>query len=158
MEILATELLKKKESKVLREVKPIRSEAEYRLALNELEKLFEAPKGTDEFDRAEVLEILIEDYENKHYPIEDPDPIEAIKYSMNESGMNQSELGKIIGDKAKASLVLNRKRKLSLSMIRNLHNILKIPLDVLVKDYPLTLYILTCLATILVAFFLKLLS
>ncbi|XOV92985.1 MAG: type II toxin-antitoxin system HigA family antitoxin [Bacteroidota bacterium] len=138
---------------MLRDVKPIRSEAEYRLALNELEKLFDAPKGTDEFDRAEVLEILIEDYENKNYPIEEPDPIEAIKYTMNESGMNQSELGKIIGDKAKASLVLNRKRKLSLSMIRSLHNILKIPLDVLVKDYPLTICILTSLATILTAFF-----
>ena len=147
-------LLKRKESIVLREVKPIRSEAEYRLALSELEELFVAPKGSDEFDRAEVLEILIADYETRNYPIEDPDPIEAIKYSMNESGMNQSELGRIIGDKAKASLVLNRKRKLSLSMIRNLHNILKIPLDVLVKDYPLTIYFITSLATILVAFFL----
>ncbi|MEQ8361711.1 MAG: transcriptional regulator [Cyclobacteriaceae bacterium] len=119
------------------DIKPIRSEAEYRKALDELKVLFMAPKGTEAYDRAEILEILIEDYEEKHYPIEDPDPIEAIKYSMEESGMNQKDLGRILGDKAKASLILNRKRKLSLSMIRNLHASLKIPLDVLIKDYPL---------------------
>lgn len=121
-----------------RDIKPIRSEAEYRNALDELRLLFMVPKGTDEYDRAEILEILIEDYEEKHYPIEDPDPIEAIKYSMEESGMNQTDLGRILGDKSKASLILGRKRKLSLSMIRNLHSSLKIPLDVLIKDYPLT--------------------
>lgn len=120
-----------------RDIKPIRSEAEYRNALDELRLLFMVPKGTDEYDRAEILEILIEDYEEKHYPIEDPDPIEAIKYSMEESGMNQTDLGRILGDKSKASLILGRKRKLSLSMIRNLHSSLKIPLDVLIKDYPL---------------------
>ena len=119
------------------DIKPIRSEAEYRKALDELKVLFMAQKRTEAYDRAEILEILIEDYEEKHYPIEDPDPIEAIKYSMEESGMNQKDLGRILGDKAKASLILNRKRKLSLSMIRNLHASLKIPLDVLIKDYPL---------------------
>ncbi len=120
-----------------RDIKPIRSEAEYRNALDELRSLFMVPKGTDEYDRAEILEILIEDYEEKHYPIEDPDPIEAIKYSMEESGMNQTDLGRILGDKSKASLILGRKRKLSLNMIRNLHSSLKIPLNVLIKDYPL---------------------
>lgn len=119
------------------QIKPIRTEAEYRLALNELKGLFTAPKGSAEYDRAEILEILIEDFESKHYPIEDPDPIEAIKYSMEENGLNRAALGKIIGDKAKASLILNRKRKLSLTMIRNLHKHLKIPLDVLIKEYPL---------------------
>ncbi len=120
-----------------KEIKPIRSENEYRSALKDLQMLFTASKDSDDYDKAEVLEILIEDYENKHYPIEDPDPIEAIKYSMEEAGMNQSELGNIIGDRSKASLILNRKRKLSLQMIRNLHDRLKIPLDILVKDYPL---------------------
>jgi HTH-type transcriptional regulator/antitoxin HigA len=119
------------------EIKPIRSESEYRQALNELRELFMMPKGSKEYDRAEILEILVEDYENKNYQIEDPDPIDAIKYSMEEAGMNQTELGRIMGDKAKASLVLNRKRKLSLSMIRNLHRELKIPLNVLIKEYPL---------------------
>ena len=120
------------------DIKPIRSEAEYRNALDELKVLFMAPKGTEAYDRAEILKILIEDYEEKYYPIEDPDPIEAIKYSMEESGMNQADLGRILGDKSKASLILSRKRKLSLTMIRNLHLSLKIPLDVLIKDYPLT--------------------
>ncbi|MEQ8626138.1 transcriptional regulator [Ekhidna sp.] len=118
-------------------IKPIREEQEYRKALEELKGLFYAKSGTEEYDRAEIIEILIEDYEERHYPIDEPDPIEAIKYSMEESGMNQMELAKILGDKSKASLVLNRKRKLSLSMIRNLHDKLKIPLDVLIRDYPL---------------------
>lgn len=120
------------------QIKPIRIEKEYRLALDELRDLFAASKGSNEYDRAEVLEILIEDYEDKHYLIGDPDPIEAIKYSMEENGMNQTELGRIIGDKAKASLILNRKRKLNITMIRNLHEQLKIPLNVLIKEYPLT--------------------
>lgn len=120
------------------ELKPIRSEGEYRQALVSLREIFMAPKGTQEYDRAEILEILIEDYEKKHYAIDGPDPIEAIKYAIEEAGMNQTELGKIIGDKAKASLVLNRKRKLNLRMIRNLHQRLKIPLQVLVKDYPIS--------------------
>lgn len=137
-----------------KEIKPIRTEAEYRSALDELKILFMAPKGTSDYDRAEVLEILIGDYEGKHFSIEDPDPIEAIKYSMEEAGINQTELGKIIGDKAKASLVLNRKRKLSLTMIRNLNERLKIPLNVLVKDYPLAMYFLYTLATYMVAFLL----
>lgn len=118
-------------------IKPIRSEKEYRLALDELYAIFDADEGTEEFDRAVILGMLIEDYESKNYPIEDPDPIEAIKYLMEEEGINQSELGKIIGDKSKASLILNRKRKLSLQMIRNLNAKLKIPLDILIKDYPL---------------------
>lgn len=120
-----------------KELKPIRGDKEYKEALSELKNLFFAKKGTSEYDRAEILEILIEDYEEKHFPIEEPDPIEAIKYLMDEYDLNQTELGKILGDKSKASLILNRKRKLSLSMIRNLHERLKIPLDVLVKDYPL---------------------
>ncbi|WP_339788799.1 transcriptional regulator [uncultured Imperialibacter sp.] len=119
------------------QVRPIRSDAEYHLALEELRGIFDQPKGSPAFDRAEVLEILIEDYEDKHFHIEVPDPIEAIKYSMEEIGMNQTELGQIIGDKAKASLVLNRKRKLSVSMIRRLHEHMKIPLEILIKEYRL---------------------
>lgn len=119
------------------QIKPIRSEKEYRQALDELSVVFASTKGSLEYDRAEILEILIEDYENKNYPIDEPDPIEAIKYSMEENGMNQTELGRIIGDKAKASLILNRKRKLSLTMIRNLNKRLNIPLNILIKEYPL---------------------
>ena len=138
-----------------KELKPIRTEKEYSEALEELKELFMEPKGSKAYDRAEILEILVENYENKVHPIEEPDPIEAIKYLMEEEGMNQNELGQIIGDKAKASLILNRKRKLSISMIRSLHSRLKIPLDVLIKDYPLAIYVTYSLATILVAFFLS---
>ncbi len=121
----------------MRSVKPIRNESEYRESLAELRNLVEAKRGTENFDRAEVLEILIEDYESKYYQIEDPDPIEAIKYVMEENGINQSELGKILGDKSKASLILNRRRGLSVTMIRNLSARLKIPVDILIKEYPL---------------------
>lgn len=119
-------------------VKPIRSEEEYQEALVALREVFSAAKGTPEYDLAEVLEILIEAYESRHYPIEDADPIETIKYLMEENDMNQTEIGKILGDKSKASLILNRKRKLSLTMIRSLHQKMKIPLEILVKDYALT--------------------
>ena len=119
-------------------MKPIRSGEEYEKALVELQKIFTAPKDTPEYDRAEVLEILIEDYENKHYPIDNPDPIEAIKYAMEENNLNQTDLGEIIGGKSKASLILNRKRKLSLSMIRNLNKVLKIPLEILTREYALS--------------------
>jgi len=119
------------------QIKPIRNEVEYRHSLDELKVLFDAPKGTSAYDRAEVLEILLEDYENKAYPIESLDPIDAIIYVMEENGMNQTELGKVIGDKSKTSLILNRKRKLSISMIRNLNEHLKIPLNILIKEYPI---------------------
>lgn len=134
-----------------KDLKPIRSKAEYYSALDDLKEVFAAAKGTEDYDRAEVLEILLEDYEEKNYPIASLDPIEAIKYSMEDSGLNQTELGEIIGDKSKASLVLNRKRKLSLSMIRRLHDQLKIPFDILLKDYPLA-SIVYFFATILAAF------
>lgn len=120
-------------------VTPIRNEEDYSKALTELQKLFMMPKGTKEFDRAEILEILIADYEEKNYFVDEPDPIKTIKYLMEEEGINQNELGRIIGDKSKASLILNKKRKLSLSMIRNLHITLKIPLETLVQDYPLAI-------------------
>lgn len=135
-----------------KEIKPIRTEADYNGALKELQKVFFAEQGTPEFDRAEILGILIEKYESKHYPIEDPDPIEAIKYLMEENSMNQNDLGEILGGKSKASLILNRKRALSISMIRNLNKKLKIPLDVLFMEYPIASYILF-IATFLVAFF-----
>tara|TARA_Y100000817_G_C16820700_1_gene528716 strand:+ start:82 stop:462 length:381 start_codon:yes stop_codon:yes gene_type:complete len=118
-------------------IKPIRTEEEYKSALKELSEIFDAPKGTSAFDKAEILEILIEKYEDEHYPIEAPDPIEAIKYLMEEEGLNQSDLGEIIGDKSKASLILNRKRKLSLSMIRKLQERFNLPAEVLIQDYPL---------------------
>ncbi|UII21577.1 helix-turn-helix domain-containing protein [Fulvivirga ligni] len=117
------------------ELKPIRTENEYLQALQEAEKIFDAQKGTPDGDRLELLAILIEDYEDREFPLPKLDPIESIKYVMEERDFNQNEVAHIFGDKAKASLVLNRKRKLSLTMIRKAHEALQIPLDILIQDY-----------------------
>ncbi len=122
-----------------KQIKPIRSREEYKVALDELYQLMDAPLGSEDFDRAELLSILIEKFEEEHFPIEAPDPIEAIKYLMNEYGMSQTQLGEIVGGKSKASLILNKKRALSISMIRNLNRKLKIPLEVLIKEYPIAI-------------------
>ncbi|MEN9337651.1 MAG: hypothetical protein RLZZ500_2638 [Bacteroidota bacterium] len=117
------------------EIKPIRNENDYNQALERLETIFDAMPGTPESDELEVLGILIDQYENEHFPIELPDPIEAIKFRMEQMGYNQNDLAKIIGLKSRASEILNRKRKLSLEMIRQLHERLNIPTDVLIQIY-----------------------
>ncbi|MEM1321343.1 MAG: transcriptional regulator [Bacteroidota bacterium] len=113
----------------------IRTVQEYEAALQEIESLMDAGAGTPEGERLEVLSILVEYYEDKHFPIDDPDPIEAIKCRMEEQDMNVTDLGKLIGYKSRASEILNKKRKLNLSMIRVLNKALKIPLSVLVQPY-----------------------
>lgn len=113
----------------------IKSENDYNQALIRLELIFDAKRGTEQGDELEVLGMLIEQYENEHFPIELPDPIEAIKFRMEQMGYNQNDLAKILGFKSRASEVLNRKRKLSLEMIRQLHIGLNIPTDVLIQTY-----------------------
>ena len=113
----------------------IKTENDYNLALERLEVIFDAKKGTKKGDELELLGMLIEQYENKHFPIGLPDPIEAIKFRMEQIGYNQNDLAKIVGFKSRASEILNRKRKLSLEMIRQLHDNLKIPTDVLIQTY-----------------------
>ncbi|WP_353170246.1 helix-turn-helix domain-containing protein [Flavobacterium sp.] len=113
----------------------IKSENDYNQALKRLELIFDAKRGTEQGDELEVLGMLIEQYENEHFPIELPDPIEAIKFRMEQMGYNQNDLAKILGFKSRASEVLNRKRKLSLEMIRQLHIGLNIPTDVLIQTY-----------------------
>jgi HTH-type transcriptional regulator/antitoxin HigA len=117
------------------EIKPIRTDKDYNKALKRLEHIFDSKKGSKDGDELEVLGILIDQYENEHFPIDLPDPIEAIKFRMEQMGFNQSDLAKIIGLKSRASEILNRKRKLSLEMIRQLHDSLKIPTDVLIQTY-----------------------
>lgn len=117
------------------EIKLIKTENDYNQALERLEVLFDAKKGTPEGDELELLGILIEQYENTHFPIDLPDPIEAIKFRMEQLGYNQNDLAKIIGLKSRASEILNKKRKLSLDMIRQLHTSLHIPTDVLIQNY-----------------------
>ena len=117
------------------EIKPIKTEQDYIQALERLEVIFDAKKGTKEGDELEVLGILIEKYEDDYFPIDLPDPIEAIKFRMEQMDYSQNDLAKVIGLKSRASEILNKKRKLSLEMIRNLHSIMKIPTEVLIQSY-----------------------
>ena len=117
------------------EIKPIKTEQDYNQALERLEVIFDAKKETKEGDELEVLGILIEKYEGDNFPIDLPDPIEAIKFRMEQMNYSQNDLAKVIGLKSRASEILNKKRKLSLEMIRNLHVTMKIPTDVLIQPY-----------------------
>ena len=119
------------------EIKLIKSEEDYRNALKRLEIIFDAPIDTEEGNEAEILSLLIENYENKHYPIEAPDPIEAIKIRMEEMNLKQKDLVGIVGGKSAVSEVLNRKKKLTVDMIRELEHILHISASILIKNYPL---------------------
>lgn len=116
-------------------MKLIKTKRDYQVALNRLEQIFDARLGSAEGDELEVLSLLIENYENEYYPIDFPDPIEAIKFRMEQLGYNQSDLASIIGLKSRVSEILNKKRKLTLEMIRNLHETLNIPTDVLIQCY-----------------------
>ena len=116
-------------------LKVIKSKKDYQQALDRLEVIFDAKKGTPQGDELEIMGILIEQYENAHFPIDLPDPIEAIKFRMEQLGYTQTDLAKVVGLKSRASEILNRKRKLSLDMIRQLHNKLNIPTDVLIQAY-----------------------
>jgi HTH-type transcriptional regulator/antitoxin HigA len=113
----------------------IKTENDYNQALKRLEMIFDSKRGTSEGDELEILAMLIDQYENDHFPIDLPDPIEAIKFRMEQMGYTQSDLANIIGFKSRASEILNRKRKLSLEMIRQIHVSLKIPTDVLIQTY-----------------------
>ena len=116
-------------------IKPIKSKKDYQMALERLEVIFDSKKSSREGDELEILGILIEKYEDKHFPIGFPDPIEAIKFRMEQLGYNQADLARIVGLKSRASEILNKKRKLTLEMIRLLHEKLNIPTDVLVQAY-----------------------
>ena len=116
-------------------VKPIKTNKDYQQALKRLEVIFDARPGSPEGDELEVLGILLEKYEQKHYPVDFPDPIEAIKFRMEQIGYNQNDLATVVGLKSRASEILNKKRKLTLEMIRNLHSKLNIPTDVLIQSY-----------------------
>jgi HTH-type transcriptional regulator/antitoxin HigA len=116
-------------------LKPIKTKKDYQLALERLDKIFDAKPGTKEGDELEVLGILIEKYENANFPIDFPDPIEAIKFRMEQLGYSQSDLAEVVGLKSRASEILNKKRKLTLEMIRNLNSTLHIPTDVLIQSY-----------------------
>lgn len=119
------------------EIKPILSEQDYQDTLKEIERIFDSLPGTPESERLEVLAILVEAYEDLHYPIPLPDPIGAIKFHMDRLGLNRKDLEPLIGSRARVSEVLNRKRPLTIRMIRNLSAKLGISPDVLIQEYPL---------------------
>jgi HTH-type transcriptional regulator/antitoxin HigA len=114
---------------------PIRNENDYQKALDRLEDIFDAKKGTEEGDELEILSILVDRFENENFPIGMPDPIEAIKFRMEQLGMNQKDLAEVVGFQSRVSEILNKKRKLTLDMIRKLNTNLHIPTEVLVQDY-----------------------
>lgn len=119
------------------EIRLIKNTKDYEKALKRMEILFDAEKGNEESDEADILAILIDDYEKKHYPIEAPDPISAIKIRMEELELKQQDLINEIGGKSRVSEVLNKKRKLTVEMIRNLASKLNLSASILVADYKL---------------------
>jgi HTH-type transcriptional regulator / antitoxin HigA len=114
-------------------VKPIRTEKDYEGALKEVERLWGAKNGTPDGDRLDVLATLIESYEDKHYPMDPPDPIEAIKFRMEQQGLTRKDLEPLIGTRTRVAEILNRRRGLSIEMIRRLHKKLGIAAEVLIR-------------------------
>lgn len=115
------------------DIKPIRNEKDYEAAMAEVETLWGAKSGTPKGDRLDVLATLIDSWEAANYPIAPPDPIEAIKFRMEQKGLTRKDLEGIIGSRARIAEVLDRKRGLSIAMIRRLNKELQIPADVLIR-------------------------
>jgi HTH-type transcriptional regulator / antitoxin HigA len=114
-------------------LKPLRSEIDYQAALAEIERLWGAKLGTPEGDRLDVLATLVDAYEAEHEPMDPPDPIEAIRFRMEQRGLTRKDLERILGTRTRVSEILNRKRSLSIGMIRRLHAELGISADVLIR-------------------------
>lgn len=117
----------------MKKLKPIRKEADYKAALAEIERLWGAAAGTPEGDRLDILATLVDVYEDEHYPMDPPDPIEAIKFRMEQQGLTRKNLEGILGTRTRVAEVLNRRRGLSINMIRRLHEKLGISAEVLIR-------------------------
>ncbi len=118
-------------------IRPIRTEDDYEAALDRIEQLFDASPGTPEVDELEILAILVEAYEEQHHPIPAPDPVAIIEYHMESRGLSRRDLEPYIGSRARVSEILNRKRPLTLRMIRQLHQGLDIAPELLIQPYPI---------------------
>ncbi len=119
------------------DIKPIRTEADYETALEEIGRLWGAAYGSPEGDKLDILVTLVEAYEELHHPVPPPDPIEAILHHLESQGLSRRDLEPYLGSRARVSEILNRKRALSLAMIRKLQEGLGISADVLVQPYEL---------------------
>lgn len=113
------------------EIRPIKTEQDYNSAIKRIEELWGAKKDTPKGDELDLLVTLVESYEMKHYPIAPPDPIDAIKFRMEQMGMTKKDMVKYLGSQSRVSEILNRKRKLTLKMVRSLYKGLKIPAEIL---------------------------
>jgi HTH-type transcriptional regulator / antitoxin HigA len=118
---------------VKNEIKPIRTKRDYEIALKKVEKLWGAKSGTREGDQLDVLATLIDAYEAAHYPMDPPDPIEAIKFRMEQQGLSRKDLEPLLGTRTRVAEILDRKRNLSIEMIRRLHDTLGISAEVLIR-------------------------
>ncbi len=121
------------------DIKILKTEKDYLEAVERLEVIFDAEQNSAEWNELELLGLLIRNYEDEHYPIPDPDPIEAIEFIMDQTNLKPKDLVGILGDKSSVSKVLNKKRKLTIEMIRKVHDKLHIPFDTLMTDYELCL-------------------
>jgi HTH-type transcriptional regulator/antitoxin HigA len=119
------------------EIRPIKTEADYQAALAEIDRLFDADPNTPAGDRLDVLATLVEAYEEQHYSLPAPDPVEALTYHLESRGLSRRDLEPYLGSRARVAEVLNRKRPLSLEMIRRLHAGLGIAADILIQPYAL---------------------
>lgn len=117
----------------MKDLKPIKTKADYKASLAEIDRLWGARSGTPEGDRLDILATLIDAYENEHYPMDPPDPIEAIKFRMEQQGLTRKDLVEIFGTRTRVAEVLNRRRGLSINMIRRLNKKLGISVDVLIQ-------------------------
>jgi HTH-type transcriptional regulator/antitoxin HigA len=117
----------------MKNLKPIRTKADYEAALAVIERLWGARAGTPQGDRLDILATLVDAYENEHYPIDPPEPIEAIKFRMEQQGLDRKDLADILGSRTRVAEVLNRRRGLSINMIRRLHEKLGISVEVLIR-------------------------
>ena len=117
----------------MKELKPIKTKADYKAALAEIERLWGSRGGTPEGDRLEILATLIDAYEDEHFPMDPPDPIDAIKFRMEQQNLTRNDLAEILGSRARVTEVLNRRRALSINMIRRLHDKLGISVEVLIQ-------------------------
>jgi HTH-type transcriptional regulator / antitoxin HigA len=115
------------------DLRPIRTQTDYDAALAEVERLWGAPLGTPEGDRLDILATLIDAYESEHFPMDPPDPIDAIRFRMEQQGLRRKDLESLIGTRTRIAEVLNRRRSLSISMIRRLHERLGISAEVLIR-------------------------